>query len=199
MIDFSKLEGHIPANVIAELPEVINKFAINTPLRMAHFLSQCSHESGEFKSTRENLNYSQDGLKKIFPKYFPGNQALLYARKPEAIAAKVYASRMGNGNENTKDGWTFRGRGYIQLTGKDNYKLFGKNIIEDILVNPDIVATKYPLLSAAWFFSVNGINKLADAGPNQNAIIAVTKRINGGTHGIDDRIAKFNIFYNLLK
>ncbi len=199
MLDYTKLKGHVPENVYTELPAVIEKFQINTVERLSSFLGQCAHESGNFKVTSENLNYSADGLRKIFGKYFDANQAKIYERKPQAIAAKVYASRMGNGNENTKDGWTFRGRGYIQLTGKANYMAFGKNIIEDILVNPDVVSTKYPLLSAAWFWSNNGINKISDGGINENAITAVSKRVNGGTVGLQDRIDKTKLYYNILK
>lgn len=110
----TKLKGHIPDGVLTQLESVMNKFEINTPLRLAHFLSQAAHESGGFKFITENLNYSAAGLKTTFPKYFPGNLNEIYARKPEMIASKVYASRMGNGDEKSRDGWTFRGRGYIQ-------------------------------------------------------------------------------------
>ena len=111
-------------------------------------------------SNQENLNYSADGLKKIFPKYFPGNLAEGYAKNPEKIASKVYGSRMGNGDETTKEGYKFRGRGFIQLTGKDNYTKFAKFIGEDTVGNPDLVATKYPLASAAFFFDSNKYNNL---------------------------------------
>jgi len=122
-LKFESLRDYIPANVLSQIPDTITKFGINTPLRLAHFLSQCAHESGKFKVAEENLNYSADGLKKIFTKYFPGNLAESYARQPEKIASRVYGARMGNGDETTKEGYKFRGRGYIQLTGKDNYKL----------------------------------------------------------------------------
>jgi putative chitinase len=194
-----KLKGVIPDSVIAQIPEVANKFQINTPLRLAHFLAQCGHESGGFKFIRENLNYSADGLKKIFPKYFkePG-LAEKYARQPEKIASRVYGGRMGNGDEASKEGYKFRGRGYIQLTGKSNYTEFDKFVDENIIEDPELVATKYPLLSAAWFFHRNGLNALADKGADTATVTAVTKRVNGGTIGLPDRIKHFNQYYKLL-
>jgi putative chitinase len=194
-----KLKGHIPDTVIAQIPDVAAKFGINTPLRLAHFLAQCGHESGGFKLTNENLNYSADGLKKIFPKYFAqAGLAESYARQPEKIASRVYGGRMGNGDESTKEGFKFRGRGYIQLTGKSNYSEFDKFVDDDILANPDLVATKYPLLSAAWFFHKNGLNAIADKGANDATVTAVTKRVNGGTIGLPDRIKHFKEYYSLL-
>jgi len=197
-IDLTKLKGHIPDLVISQIPEVMEKFQINTPLRLAHFLAQCGHESGGFKAVSENLNYSADGLKKIFPKYFPGNLAESYARQPEKIASKVYGNRMGNGDEASKEGYKFRGRGYIQLTGKQNYTSFAQAIGDDIITNPDLVATKYPLASAAWFFSKNGLNSLADKGHGDDVVTSVTKRVNGGTIGLADRIKHFKEYYHLL-
>lgn len=196
-MNIEKLRGKVPDNVFNQLPDTINKFQINTPLRLAHFLGQCDHESGGFKVTSENLNYSSEGLKKIFPKYFPQNLSESYARQPEKIASRVYGGRMGNGNESTKEGYKFRGRGYIQLTGKDNYVAFGKAINEDIVSNPDDVATKYPLLSAAWFFSKNCLKK-CDAGDSDDVVSSVTKCVNGGLIGIDSRIKQFKFFYNIL-
>ena len=198
-MDISKLKGHVPDTVLAQIPAVMEKFSINTPLRLAHFLAQCSHESGHWKAVSENLNYSADGLKKIFPKYFPGTLNESYARNPEKIASRVYASRMGNGDEASKEGWKFRGRGYIQLTGKANYQAFDKIVEEDLIANPDLVATKYPLLSAAWFFSKNGINAIADKGADDATVTAVSKRVNGGTIGLADRIKNFKTIYDLLK
>ena len=198
-IELSKLKGHVPDSVITQIPTVMEKFQINTPLRLAHFLAQCGHESGNFRAVQENLNYSADGLKRIFPKYFPGNLAESYARNPEKIASKVYGGRMGNGDETTKEGFKFRGRGYIQLTGKANYTAFAKSIGEDTVANPDLVATKYPLASAAWFFSKNGLNAIADKGADSSTVTAVTKRVNGGTIGLADRIKHFNEYYHLLK
>ena len=197
-IDLSKLKGHVPDSVITQIPTVMEKFQINTPLRLAHFLAQCGHESGGFKAVQENLNYSADGLKKIFPKYFPGNLSESYARNPEKIASKVYGGRMGNGDESTKEGFKFRGRGYIQLTGKSNYTAFANSIGEDTVSNPDLVATKYPLASAAWFFSKNGLNSIADKGADPATITSVTKRVNGGTIGLADRIKHFTEYYKLL-
>ena len=197
-INLEKLKGHVPDTVIAQIPTVMEKFQINTPLRLAHFLAQCGHESGGFKATQENLNYSADGLKKIFPKYFPGNIAESYARNPEKIASKVYGGRMGNGGEETKEGYKFRGRGYIQLTGKDNYSSFAKSIGEDTVANPDLVATKYALASAGWFFSKNGLNAIADKGADDATVTSVTKRVNGGTIGLPDRIKHFKEYYHLL-
>ena len=199
-MNLEKLKGHIPDSVIAQIPSIETKFEINTPLRLAHFLAQCGHESGGFKVVKENLNYGAKGLRSIFGKYFPTDAlALAYERKPEKIANKVYANRMLNGDEASGDGFKFFGRGYIQLTGKENYTNFGKAIGVDLTATPDLVATQYPLLSAAWFFHKNGLHKLADAGATEAAVTSVTKRVNGGVIGLKDRIAHFNEYYNLLK
>jgi putative chitinase len=198
-LKLENLKGHIPDAVIAQIPETAQKFNITNPLRLAHFLAQCGHESAGFKAIQENLNYSADGLKKIFPKYFPGNLAEGYARNPEKIASKVYGSRMGNGDETTKEGFKFRGRGYIQLTGKDNYTRFGKFIGEDTVANPDLVATKYPLASAAFFFDSNKLWDICDKGADDATVTAVTKRVNGGTIGLPDRIKHFKEYFALLK
>jgi putative chitinase len=194
-----KLKGHIPDAVLAQIPDTAAKFNITNTLRLAHFLAQCGHESGGFRATQENLNYSAKGLKGIFPKYFPGNTADAYARNPQKIANKVYSSRMSNGNEASGDGWKFRGRGYIQLTGRGNYTLFDKQVSEDILANPDLVATKYPLSSAAFFFNSNKLWTICDRGADDLTVTAVTKRVNGGTIGLADRIKHFREYYNLLK
>ena len=193
-----KLKGHIPDGVIAQIPDTAAKFNITTPLRLAHFLSQCGHESGGFKAVSENVNYSADGLKKIFGKYFPGNLNESYARQPEKIASRVYADRMGNGNEASKEGFKFRGRGYIQLTGKSNYTNFTKFIGEDCIANPDLVATKYPLASAAFFFDSNKLWSICDKGADEATVTAVTKRVNGGTIGLSDRLKHFKEYYALL-
>jgi len=174
-LKLENLKGHIPDAVIAQIPDAAKKFNISNPLRLAHFLAQCGHESAGFKAIQENLNYSADGLKKIFPKYFPGNLAEGYARNPEKIASKVYGGRMGNGDETTKEGFKFRGRGYIQLTGKDNYTKFAKFIGEDTVGNPDLVATKYPLASAAFFFDSNKLWDICDKGSDDATVTAVTK------------------------
>lgn len=198
-LKLEKLKGHIPDAVIAQIPDTAAKFNINTPLRLAHFLAQCGHESGGFKVTQENLNYSAKGLMGIFKKYFP-TQALAesYQRQPQKIANKVYASRMDNGSEASGDGYKFRGRGYIQLTGRANYTAFGKAINEDIANNPDVVSGKYALLSAAWFWSKNGLNTLADGGASDQVVTSITKRVNGGTIGLPDRIKHFKEYYHLL-
>jgi len=193
------LKGHIPDAVIAQIPETAAKFNITNSLRLAHFLAQCGHESGGFKAISENLNYSADGLKRIFGKYFPGDLAASYARQPEKIASRVYGARMGNGDESTGEGYKYRGRGYIQLTGKSNYTGFAKFIGEDTVANPDLVATKYPLASAAFFFDSNKLWSICDKGADVATVTAVTKRVNGGTIGLPDRIKHFNEYYNLLK
>jgi putative chitinase len=198
-LKLDKLKGHIPDAVIAMIPDTAAKFQINTPLRLAHFLAQCGHESGGFKATQENLNYSAKGLAGIFKKYFPTEAAATpYARQPQKIASKVYGGRMGNGPEASGEGYKFRGRGYIQLTGKENYTAFGKSIGEDMTVNPDVVASKYALLSAAWFFSKNGLHKIADEGASDLVVTKITKRVNGGTIGLPDRIKHFKEYYHLL-
>jgi putative chitinase len=199
-MDINKLKGHVPDAVIAQIPSVMSTFKIDTALRLSHFLAQCGHESAGFKAIQENLNYGAKGLLGIFKKYFPTEaKALQYERKPEKIANLVYGSRMGNGDEASGDGYKFRGRGYIQLTGKSNYTAFGKAINEDIAANPDLVATKYPLLSAAWFWSSNNLNTLADKGADDASVTAITKRVNGGTIGLPDRIKHFKEYYTLLK
>lgn len=198
-MDVNKLKGHIPDSVIAQLPDTIAKFELNTPLRLAHFLAQAGHESGGFKLVTENLNYGAKGLLGIFKKYFPTpEKAALYERKPEKIANLVYGGRMGNGPETSGEGYKFRGRGYIQLTGKDNYKAFDLVVEENITENPDLVATKYPLLSAAWFFHKNGLHKIADKGATDAVVTEVTKRVNGGTIGLPDRLKHFKEYYALL-
>ena len=198
-MDLTKLKGHVPDSVLEELPMIIEKFGCTSPLRLAHFLAQCAHESGGFKTVTENLNYSAEGLKKIFPKYFPGNLNESYARKPEKIANRVYGGRMGNGPEESGDGWKFRGRGYIQLTSRSNYAEFDKLVPEDIIANPDLVATKYPLVSAAFFFNKNGLWKICDKGADDATVTAVTKRVNGAHIGLPDRIKHFKKYWTLLK
>jgi len=193
------LQGVAPKSVMAELPAVIDKFKINTPLRLAHFLSQCHHESAGFTAIRENLNYSAEGLLKVFPKYFNRQLANECARKPVRIANIAYANRMGNGNEASGDGFHYSGKGYIQLTGKESFRLFSDITMDNLVKNPDLVATKYPLLSAAWFFHIKEILPICDKGDRVEVITAVTKRVNGRTHGLDNRIALFKKYYKLLK
>ena len=193
------LKGHVPDAVIAQIPDTAAKFNITNPLRLAHFLAQCGHESGGFKAVSENLNYSAKGLLGTFPKYFNSTTAAQYERKPEMIASRVYGGRMGNGDESTKEGFKFRGRGYIQLTGKSNYTNFTKFIGEDCIANPDLVATKYPLASAAFFFDSNKLWSICDLGSSDDVVKQVTKRVNGGYNGLDDRIKHFKEYWNLLK
>ena len=197
-LSIEKLKGKVPDSVLAQIPDTAIKFNITTNLRLAHFLSQCAHESGGFKAVSENLNYSADGLKKTFGKYFPGNLSESYAKNPEKIAARVYGGRMGNGDESSKEGYKFRGRGYLQTTGKENYTRFTNFIGEDCVSNPDLVATKYPLSSAAFFFTSNKLWSICDKGADVDTITAVTKRVNGGILGLDDRIKEFNKIYSLL-
>jgi len=167
-----------------------------TNTQAAHFFGQCAHESGGFKVFSENLNYSAEGLTKIFKKYFPTIASTAgYARNPQKIANKVYANRMGNGSEASGDGWKFRGRGPIQLTGKDNYTAFAASVNRpDVLTNPDIVADELAFESALWFFNKNGLFAIANAGVSVDVITKISKRVNGGTHGLDDRIEKTTKF-----
>ncbi len=193
-----KLKGVIPDFVLEQLPEVMTKFNINTTLRLSHFLSQCSHESGNFKMVTENLNYSKDGLLKIFPKYFPGNLSESYARNPEKIASRVYGGRMGNGDETTKEGWKYRGRGYLQITGKENYKKLGDFLGVDLVKNPELVESKYPLMSAAFFFNNNKLWTICDKGSTDDVVTQVTKKVNGGTNGLDHRLQEFKKIFKIL-
>jgi putative chitinase len=173
-----------------------------SPVRAAHFFAQTAHETGGFKAFSENLNYSADGLNKIFPKYFKnaGRDANAFARNPEKIANVVYASRMGNGDIASGDGWKYRGRGALQLTGKSNYEAFAKYLGNDeVLTNPDSVATKYAFESAMFFFERNKLWAICDKGINDAAILELTKRINGGTHGLEDRKTKTYKYYEYVK
>lgn len=198
-MNLDKLYSNLPEQVAAQIPDVISVCNLHTPLRLAHFLAQCAHESGNWKFTSENLNYSAAALRSVFRKYFTDEtSAAQYARKPESIANKVYANRMSNGDESSGDGWRFRGRGYIQLTGRKNYSLFNMTVPEDLLTNPELVAEKYPLLSAGWFWDSNKLNDIADLGSSNEEVTLVTKRVNGGTHGLEDRIFKFKTYFELL-
>ena len=171
-----------------------------TPVRAAHFFAQTAHETGGFKAFSENLNYSAEGLQGIFGKYFPGTLEESYARNPEKIANRVYASRMGNGDEKSGDGFKFRGRGALQLTGKENYKAFSDYLKKpEIMTNPDLVATTYSFESAMFFFDKNKLWSICDQGVNDASILALTKRINGGTHGLADRSEKTKKFYEYVK
>ena len=185
-MNIKNLQGALPASVFKQLDTLVQKYKINTINRMSHFLAQCAHESGDWKVFEENLNYSKQGLLSIFKKYFNDAAATEFARKPQAIANRVYANRMSNGNEASGDGWKYRGRGFIQLTGKANYAAFDAYVEENILESPELVAGKYALESAAWFWISNKLNELSDAGTVQQ----VTQRVNGGQHGITDRVEK---------
>jgi putative chitinase len=168
------------------LPAIFEQYAIDTPLRVAHFLAQTAHESEGFTHFVENLNYSAAGLKNTFPKYFHQVSPAAYARNPEKIANHVYASRMGNGNEASGDGWKFRGRGMIQLTGRDNYTHFSNDAGKDAVQNPDLLSTPEGAAeSAAWYWKERDINKPAD----EDDVVTVTKLINGGILGLDERKA----------
>jgi putative chitinase len=163
-----------------------------SPNRAAHFFAQTAHESGNFRAFSENLNYGAKGLRGIFGKYFPTDaMAKAYERQPAKIANRVYGNRMGNGDEASGEGFAFRGRGALQLTGKFNYKAFADYIDRpDIMENPDLVATELAFESALWFFDKNKLWSICDQGINDAAILALTKRINGGTHGLEDRKLK---------
>jgi len=193
-----KLETKIPATPYQYLVNSKNLSNITNVTRLAHFLAQVAHESGNFKLVYENLRYSAAGLLKIFPKYFPTQElANRYAMQPQYIGNRVYANRMGNGNEASGEGYLFRGRGYLQLTGKSNYQLFSQYVNENCVANPDLVATKYPMDSALWYFDRNKLWTLCDANTTE-AVTSVTRRVNGGTHGLADRQAKFKTFMSLL-
>jgi putative chitinase len=172
-----------------------------TPVRAAHFFAQTAHETGGYKAFSENLNYGAKGLLGIFKKYFPTEAlAVQYERKPEKIANRVYADRMGNGNEASGDGWKYRGRGALQLTGKANYEAFAKFLGNDeVVTDPDTVATKYAFESAMFFFERNKLWAICDKGINDAAILELTKRINGGTHGLEDRKEKTYKYYQYVK
>jgi putative chitinase len=165
--------------------------------RAAHFFAQCAHESGNFKAFSENLNYGAKGLRTTFGKYFQTEGiAKNYERQPQRIANRAYANRMGNGDEASGEGFAYKGRGPLQLTGKNNYRAFGKYIgrEQEILDNPDLVATELGFESALWFFDANKLWSICDQGINDAAILQLTKRINGGTHGLDDRKQKTKKF-----
>jgi putative chitinase len=171
---------------LGPLEEVFAKYDISTPKRQACFIGQCSHESGNFKTLQENLNYSAEGLMKTWPSRFPTKEvADQYARQPAKIAGKVYNGRLGNSSE--EEASKFLGRGLIQLTGKENYEHCGSSLGVDLLSNPNLLSDpKYAALSAGWFWGKRGLNSLADA----SDLETMTKRINGGLLGLDDRKAK---------
>lgn len=172
------------------------KYNIDTINRQAAFLAQCAHESANFSATVENLNYSKESLVKVWPKHFPTLEfAAAYHRQPEKIANRAYRNRMGNGDEASGDGWRYRGRGLIQLTGKNNYEAYGKAVAIDFVKEPELMDKPVNhVLSAAWFWETNGLNAFAD----KEDIVGMTKRINGGTHGLQDRLSKYDKIKKVL-
>ncbi len=190
-MDISKLAGIIPDDIIAQLP-ALSKYGIDGPKRLSHLLGQAMQESDIFKAMIENLNYSAEALIKIFPKHFTGiGDATNYTRQPEKIANRIYCNRMGNGNENSGDGWKYRGRGALQTTGKDAYQQLTDAVgIEgvDFVENPDLVTPDYCMASAAIFFERNGLWPICDHGVDNDTITTITKHVNGGILGLDNRI-----------
>ena len=183
------LEDGTAEKYITALNAAMAEFEINTPARRAMFLAQCCHESGHFRAVSENLNYKADSLSRVFPKYFRDVDPNHYAKQPEKIANRVYSNRMGNGDEESGDGYRFRGRGLIQLTGKSNYTACSEDLEVDLLENPDYLTTpEGAARSAAWFWNANDLNKYADA----DDIVGCTKRVNGGTIGLEERTELYN-------
>jgi putative chitinase len=168
--------------------------------RIIHIMAQTGHETGDFRLFIENLNYSSDGLLRIFKKYFPNKTtADKYARQPEKIANKVYAGRMGNGNEASGDGWKFRGRGFLQNTGRSNYQLLANHLNDQsIMINPDLVATKYAFEAAMFYFDTNKLWEICDLGVSDDVVKKVTQKVNGGQNGIVDRISKTRLYAKWL-
>jgi len=193
-VNWKKAEAFIP-----HIANILPTYGIDTSLRKAHFLAQLAHESGGLRYTEENLNYSAKALRITFRKYFANiEEAEGYARQPEKIANRVYANRMGNGDESSGDGWKFRGRGLIQLTGKENYQKFGKSQNMDFISHPELILEpEWALKSAAWYWKKRKINQFADL----DDIHMVTKRVNGGTNGLSHRqhyLAEFKRLYQML-
>ena len=198
-MNYENLNSVIPDNVIAMIPDVIEKFEINTPNRLSHFLANIANETGNFTVVEENLYYTAQGLINTLGSLFNSSNADAYAMQPEKIANRAYGNRMGNGDENSGDGWKYKGRGYIQLTGKDNYTALAAAIGDDDCVdNPDVVATKYPMDSAAMYWKNNGINELCDLGSDQDAINRVRHAVNGGLIGVNNVTMLFNKIFPLI-
>jgi putative chitinase len=197
-MDINTLQGLIPDSVISQITDVMTQFQIDSPLRLSHFLAQCACESGDFKIVSENLNYSADSLLRVFPTHFTADIAASYAHNPEAIASRVYANRMGNSDEASKDGYIHRGFGFIELTGKTNQTTFFTAIGLDPNTDPSLIGTQYPLLSAAWFWNKNNLNSIADTGATTDVVTTITKHVNGGINGLPIRISYFNQFWNVL-
>lgn len=196
MVNLERVKGLLPMTVYSELLDTCTRFGLTSPLRVAHFLAQCHHESGGFTRVEENLNYSAHGLLKTFPKYFDEVSAQGYAHNRVMIGSHVYANRMGNSDEAAQEGYKYRGRGYMQLTGKDNYQGFDNAVSDNILDNPSLVAVRYPLLSAGWFWGLNKLNDIADGGADQQIVANVTRKINGGYNGLEDRQKLFDRYWS---
>ena len=199
-LNLAGLAGKIPDAVIAQIPETARDFNVTSNLRLAHFLAQCALESMNFTAVVENLNYSAQRLQQVFPKYFRNVDVNAYARNPQKIGSRVYANRMGNGDEASGDGFKYRGRGYIQLTGKNNYQAFSGFIGEDCVANPDLVATTYPLASAAFYFSSNNLWPICDQGTSDATVRKVSVRVNGADppNGLAERLQNFRKFRQAL-
>jgi putative chitinase len=198
-LNLAGLTGHLPAAVIAQIPAAAAEFGITTNLRLAHFLAQCALESTGFTATVENLNYSAQRIPQVFGKYFKGVDPTPYAHNPAKLGNRVYANRMGNGDEASGDGFKFRGRGYIQLTGKNNYTSFSTFVGEDCVANPDLVATKYPLASAAFYFNSNNIWTICDRGADDATVARVSVAVNGSpAHAVPERLQNFKMFMRAL-
>jgi len=178
------------------LEQALPDYDINTPERVAAFMAQTAHESGEYRAIKENLNYRAVSLRKVFPKYFPTDElAAAYAQQPEKIANRVYANRMGNGPEESGDGYRYCGRGLIQLTGKSNYQAFADSIeITPEEVSEFLATFEGAVQSACWFWEANGLNNWAD----KSDMVMLTKKINGGTIGLEDRINHYNHVLHVL-
>lgn len=189
----------IPENLQRYFNDTTNRYEINTDLRKAHFLSQLLHESNNFKCVSENLNYSSQGLMSTFRKYFPDLEtANKYARKPEMIANKVYSNRMGNGDEASGDGWKYRGRGDVQITGKNNYQAYKDHSGIDVITNPELLLLPANAMdSSGWFFAVlRNLNPIADKGNSIEVVTAICKAINGGLTNLTERFQNFNNIIN---
>lgn len=198
-IDFDKLNGFIPDRICAQLPDLCAQFDIDGPLRLAHLVGQTREETGNYSIMSENLNYSGTALWSMFHKHFASeDEANAFARQPEKIANRIYANRMGNGDEESGDGWLYRGRGGLQTTGKENYKLLGDFLGIDLVSNPDLVATDYAMASAAFFFKKNNLWVICDRGVDTDTITALTIKVNGGTINLATRIDFTTKAYNFL-
>lgn len=195
MMDYSFIGEITSSRVLKEVAMVVDSYGLDNKVRLAHFLAQCHHESMGFKKVEENMNYRANRLLQVFPKYFDEVTAKSYERKPKKIASRVYANRMGNGDESSMDGWDYRGRGYIHLTGRSNYELFGGSIGVDLIESPQLVATDYAMESAAWFWVTNKIDELSDSG----TVEQVTRGVNGGVNGLKEREDLFRKYLSLIK